>query len=90
VHRFPRDHRTLAIERIKNGIKRRCITRHERFEQDLPTLVDLSLDLRQHLSGILKILLRPDRRAYGGKLGAQRQQRKIRWVNQIVKDQLQR
>jgi hypothetical protein len=56
----------------------------------LPTLVDLSLDLRQHLSGVLKILLRPDRRAYGGKLGAQRQQRKIRWVNQIVKDQLQR
>jgi hypothetical protein len=38
----------------------------------------------------LRFLLRPDRRAYGGKLGAQRQQRKIRWVNQIVKDQLQR
>ena len=86
MHRFARDHRSLAIERIQNGIKRRCITRHERFEQDLPTLVDLSLDLRQHLSGILKILLRPDRRAYGRVSSSPLQRNRFLFVNQVVKD----
>ena len=86
MHRFARDHRSLASERIKNGIKLFGIARHQRFEQDLPTLVDLSLDLRQYLSSILKILLRPDRRAYGRVSSAPLQRSRFLFVNQVVKD----